>query len=177
MSMEEEQLALLKKHAAELNVIKDQLEQSTQKDALYEMVESIYLEIGKTTLGITDMNTALADLRATMQRKEEESKAWFAQLRTETEHLRTEKSHLAALLGHRDRELAALRDERNMLLHFLERMQAGTRSILNSSRWKIGNTIGEIKRKLLLRPQEPLTADHLIKTMEEIDAWKNDQQT
>lgn len=86
--------------------------------------------------------------------------------------------HLLELLQFRDYEISQLRSEietlkksKQRLLYLNQQMENGVNAILSSKRWKIGNFLGTIFQKILLRPEKDMPEEHLKKTLLKKQEW------
>ncbi|MBW1744047.1 MAG: glycosyltransferase, partial [Deltaproteobacteria bacterium] len=60
----------------------------------------------------------------------------------------------------------------NKLVNWMDELDIGISALLTSGRWKLGNTIGELVRKAMLKPRVPMATDHLDKIIERFRAWE-----
>ena len=73
--------------------------------------------------------------------------------------------------------IAALNGDRNKLEGILERYEGAVASLLESSRWRTGNAIGELRRRLLRQPEVPM-ATHFLKDLSlQFHDWKDRDKT
>ena len=73
--------------------------------------------------------------------------------------------------------IAAMNGDRNKLEGILERYEGAVTSLLESSRWRTGNAIGELRRRLLRQPEVPM-ATHFLKDLSlQFHDWKDRDKT
>jgi O-antigen biosynthesis protein len=73
--------------------------------------------------------------------------------------------------------IAALNGDRNKLEGIFERYEGAVASLLESSRWRTGNAIGEFRRGLLRQPEVPM-ATHFLKDLSlQFHDWKDRDKT
>lgn len=80
--------------------------------------------------------------------------------------------HLEALLKHRDLQNEMLQDTLYTLSRWVEELDGGINTLLDSKRWKIGSLIGELFRLITLRPKEPMPDEYLKKILTGYRAWR-----
>ena len=59
-----------------------------------------------------------------------------------------------------------------LLTGWIEELQKSTNTLLQSKRWKTGNAVGELKRKMLLRSKEPMPNDYINGVFEDYNSKK-----
>jgi len=86
-------------------------------------------------------------------------------------------------LKDKDRQLSKLRKQAKqesqdvkMLVRWVERLDKGILALLHSRQWKIGQTFGEIHRKVMRRPPRPTPQDHLVKVLRQFRNWKDSRK-
>lgn len=85
------------------------------------------------------------------------------------ERIQVQNAHLQNLRNAID----VLRTDRGKLESLLDGYEGAVQSLLASSRWRTGNAIGELKRRLLARAEVPL-ATHFIKDLStQFDDWRH----
>ncbi len=65
----------------------------------------------------------------------------------------------------------------DQLISWIEEFDFVTSIIVNSWGWRIGNAIGELSRRALLKPRVPMATDHLEKVKKRFRAWKRQFRT
>ncbi len=97
----------------------------------------------------------------------------------EINQLREKNDHLQALLNFRDSETEEFQykldqayNDIGYLMQRTEQLKKGITILFNSKRWKIGDLIGEWRRRILLQPSTPLPADYVEQTLSDYKKWK-----
>lgn len=75
-------------------------------------------------------------------------------------------------LRHLKNAVETLKVDRDKLEHIVERYDEAVSSLLSSSRWRIGNRIGELKRRLFRRPEVPLATHFLKELSVQFQDWR-----
>ncbi len=146
---------------------------------LHEMMKALFLQVGNCSADLSDLNVQLNEVREDFGRARKKD-------RKEIEHLLEEKAHLVALLGYRDREIEKLQNdllelkavnqklegEIRSLTGWLNKLQKYVEQLFRSNRWKIGKSFGELKRRLLFKPQENLREKDVNKIFKEYNSWQ-----
>ncbi len=104
--------------------------------------------------------------------RQEQLKEQLSGRERELAELKEEQNHLARLLQFRDREIIEQRETVAKLNLWLKELDTGVRVLLDSKRWKMGNSLGEMQRKVFMRPQVPMPEQHIIKVLKKYKAWK-----
>jgi hypothetical protein len=82
-------------------------------------------------------------------------------------------THLSALT----QQLEQRSEDMNRLVAWIEKLDTSISALLQSKRWKIGNAIGEVLRRVQLKPRVPTAPDALRTIMTQFQTWKrNDNQ-
>ena len=63
-----------------------------------------------------------------------------------------------------------------MLVEWIEGLEHGISALLSSRRWKTGNRLGELRRRLLLKPRVTMPVDILSDVFGHFNAWKKNYQ-
>ncbi len=170
MSSEEKRSELLELQATDLKAILTKIEALDRKNAIYEMVEAIYLEIGRLARQQRIEFEKLCQKEKEREEELEELKHGQHDMQEEIERLIDERAHLQGLLGHRDLEIRnyihendGYRREVQQLNHEIENLQKGVIDLLQSNRWKVGSFFGRVKSIILLRPREAAVSEYIEK--------------
>lgn len=93
-----------------------------------------------------------------------------------------QKSELQALkkeVADKDRQLTSLSiklkktsREIDKLVRWIEQLDRGIATMLNSRQWKIGHALGEARRLILLKPRVPTASDYLSGISREFHKWQ-----
>ncbi|MBW1743030.1 MAG: glycosyltransferase [Deltaproteobacteria bacterium] len=86
-------------------------------------------------------------------------------LRNEVKCHEERLEHQSKIMGQQSQDI-------NRLIHWIDELNLGISAMLNSWRWRFGNTVGEIRRRLLLKPKVPMASDHLLRIMRRVDKWR-----
>lgn len=103
---------------------------------------------------------------------------------TEVAQLKQRLSEAEKVVSEKDRQLSVLQNTLNKrnqdienLVGLIEQMNTGISAILKSQRWKVGNVIGELQRRVLFKSRIPMASDHLNKLEKRFQAWKTNSQS
>ncbi len=72
-----------------------------------------------------------------------------------------------------EKRLTWVRNDLVYLVRLLDNLQVNLITLLQSNRWKMGNFLGEIPRKIIFRPQVSMPAQHLEKLLKKYNTWKD----
>ena len=132
-------------------------------------------ELEKLHKELEQKNFQITKLWEAFNREQEEKEAFKNSLDHEEKNYQKEKGHLLTLLQFRDYENKNLKHLVRNLLRWNEKLEKGICALLNSKRWKMGNTLGELLRKLLFRSRESMPADYLEETIYKYNEWVNER--
>ena len=106
------------------------------------------------------------------QRREEQQKLREErrQRREEQQKLREERQRLKEMRH----ELNTAKRDTLQLVRWLETLDREVSALLQSRQWKAGHALGELYRRVLLRPRKPSAPDRLNETLEQFRAWRRD---
>ncbi len=157
------ELKRLKEEKDQLNELLQKRESTLQgmKDVFYEEKQMNEKEIEMLKLKLKELDDCA---------KHEKEKA---------EQLEKEKERLKIIVDRKDTELVEIRKQLNSLhkdkdrlTKWLDDLQVGISELLSSNRWKMGNALGELQRKLLLKPNVPMPAKFIEKVLGQYNDWK-----
>jgi len=151
----EERAEVVKAKDEELSQIKGALQEA-------EAAIGIGKEEGRILqAGINERNDALKkkDEELTdIQRELAESKESEARQKEEIERLQS--------------EIREQSQDIKQLIRWIEQLDHDIEAILKSRRWRFGNAIGELGRRVRFKPRVPMSADHLYKVLDNFHAWQ-----
>jgi len=124
---------------------------------------------------LNQKNFQIAKLWDALNREQEEKQSVTEALQKENTSFQQEKDHLVTLLQFRDYENRNLRYAVRNLIRWNEKLDQGIRALLQSKRWMIGNTLGELFRKIFFRPKKPMPADYLEETLSKYNKWLSER--
>ncbi len=155
----EKLIQLLKSQEADLKAILAKVKSLDQEQNFYEMIEAIYLEVGR----LADSKTEMIHLSNLLSQS------------NESERLKEERDHLCNLLSHRDLEIDGLRRDIHLLKNLIMNLHEGVNALLHSKRWKVGSLFGMLTNILLLRRREAIGVEYLEKVFCEFQQWEKTQ--
>ena len=124
--------------------------------------------IAKEFANLREQINKLSNLQESLEAKQEE-----------LDSLQEKQEHLKSLLEFRDYENNKLRhelkfkDEDNKkLIKWIEKLNVSISKLLQSKRWKTGHFIGELQRKLLIRPKRIMEEDKINEIFYDYRSWK-----
>ncbi|MBA3472887.1 MAG: glycosyltransferase [Rubrobacter sp.] len=77
-------------------------------------------------------------------------------------------------LEQKSRDIEQLEQDVKTLAHWSKTLDAGVSALLDSRRWKMGNTITELGRRAMFRPEVPTVMDDLNVIGESFRAWREE---
>lgn len=126
------------------------------------------------TLKFTDTATRLLERverdRLEMQIEHFQNRTALRQL--ENRHGR-ETERLRRRLADLEKRSAQASSEVDTLTSWIEQLNNGVSLVLNSRRWKLGHTLGQVLRRVLRKPPEPAVPVAIQKVRKEFNAWRN----
>ncbi|MBA3473387.1 MAG: glycosyltransferase [Rubrobacter sp.] len=81
-------------------------------------------------------------------------------------------SELDRRLARKSKQLAQKSQEVERLTLWFEELRAGVTALLNSRQWRAGRAVGELHRRLLLRPRVPTALDYVDTVTEKFRFWR-----
>ena len=93
-------------------------------------------------------------------------------------HQETAKAHQETAKARQETAKASRETERThrvvgKLIGWMDELDIAVPALLDSQRWKIGNTLGEFRRRIMLRPNEPMASERLQHVLGEFHSWRN----
>jgi|GEM_PF-4031375 len=153
----------LDKQLENLEALNRKLQELDPENPSRDMVDALYLELGRAFEEIASLNRCLAEVE-----KGEESE----QRQREIKELAEKKEHLLRLLKFRDYENEKLREDYTRLEGWIKRLQKDHRQLVNSSSWKLGKALVSLFNKLRLKRQKHDAAKQIDKIFEEFESFK-----
>ena len=115
-----------------------------------------------------DIRSIRQELRRELQRVNQQLSHKDSELAERTRQL----SELDKQLARKSRQLAQKSQDVERLVLWFEELHAGVSALLNSRQWRAGRVVGELHRKLLLRPRVPTAPDYLNSVVEKFRSWR-----
>lgn len=110
----------------------------------------------------------LTDIQSTRQESRRELQRINQQLSDKDSRLASKDRQLSEF----DKQLARKSQDMERLVLWFEELRAGISALLNSRQWRAGRAVGELYRRLLLRPRAPTAMDHLNVVMKKFRSWR-----
>lgn len=125
---------------------------------------------------VTGIKSELHKERMAFCEERERLKAEVSELR----HNIFDKDHA---LAEKDRQLSEFKDKVNrqtqdieMITAWIEQMKAGFAMLLDTHRWKMGNALGELQRKMLFKRRQPMVTDCIDSMYQDFQKWKQENK-
>ena len=164
----EDHLKLLDDQLKSLEVIHKKILQMETEDPSLDILETLYVELGKVYQEISKVATKqeekdhlLDEVQQLLIEKENSLK--------ELNHYRDKKEHLIKLLKFREHENELLRKDRDKLVLWMRKLRNGYKAILDSNSWKIGSAIVRVANKIRFKSINNITLKRMDKTFEEFE--------
>lgn len=117
---------------------------------------------------LRDIQSTRQELRRELQRVNQQLADRDAQLASKDRQL----SELDEQLTQKSDQLMRKSQDVERLILWFEETSAATSDLLNSRQWRAGHAIGELRRRLLLKPKGPMATDYLDVIMTKFRAWR-----
>lgn len=116
-----------------------------------------------------------AEIRSIRQELRRELQRVNQQLSRKDSELAEKSRQLSELdkeLARKSRQLAQKSQDVERLILWFEELRAGVSALLNSRQWRAGRVVGELHRRLLLRPKVPTALDYVDTVTEKFGSWR-----
>lgn len=182
-----EQQAILRAKEAEVSDLRERLSESERVLAeIREQVVEVKSELDRERMTWQEERQRLeverAEQREEVGRLREELEQQQAVLRAkeaEVVELRQRMDDKEHALAEKDRQLLEFKDKVNRqaqdiekLTGWVEQMRAGVSRLLKSRRWKVGNALGELQRKMLFKRRQPMVTNSIENIYQDFQKWK-----
>lgn len=182
-----EQQAVLRAKEDEVLGLRERLSESERALAkMQEQVAGLKSELERERVTWQEERQRLEVERAAQQeeagRLREELEQQVAALRgkeTEVAELKQRLDDKERELAEKDRQLSEFKGKVNQqaqdiekLTGWVEQMKAGVSRLLKSRRWKVGNALGELQRKVLFKRRQPMVTDSIDNMYKDFQKWK-----
>lgn len=138
------------------------------KDDLHTPADMDALENSGLEWQSADLQNARQELRRELQRLNQQLSDKDLQLASKDRRI----SELDEQLAQRSRQLVQESQDLKRLVHWFEELHGAILALLSSRQWRAGRVVGELHRRLLLRPRVPTALDHLDTVTEKFRSWR-----
>jgi GT2 family glycosyltransferase/glycosyltransferase involved in cell wall biosynthesis len=118
-----------------------------------------------------EMQIELQEDRIALRKLKNQHEKQVKNLREQQRVAEARISQLQRSVSKENQETASPEIER--LASWIEQLDAGVSLILNSRRWKLGHTLGQVLRRVLRKPPEPAAPVAIQQVRKEFNAWRN----
>lgn len=121
----------------------------------------------------TEVKSVLDREQMTWQEERQCLEAEIEEQREEARHFREDlEQQMAALRAKEARQAQDI----EKLAGWVEQMMAGVSLLLSTHRWKVGNALGELQRKILFKRRQPIVTDSIDYICQDFQRWKQAQK-
>jgi len=142
---------------------------------LQDSLQKLTTELQAKETEVADIRQRLEDADRTLTEKDKQIQA----KETEIADIKQKLEDADRAVLEKENKLLSVKTElqkRNKdvetLIHWLEKLDHGISELLKSWRWKVGNSLGEIRRRLLFQRPVPMASDLIVDTFRIFHAWK-----
>jgi glycosyltransferase involved in cell wall biosynthesis len=140
-----------------------------------QQIETFEAQLRENKASLQAKETELQELRPrfldterAMSQAQETLATLEAEKNAKNQQLKTLEEKAARLTN----ELSTSSRRIQMLVEWMESLEHVIGALLNSRRWKTGNMLGEVRRRLLRRPRVTMPVDCLSDIFDQFNAWK-----
>ncbi len=167
-------------------MLRDDFYKPTDADALRMENELLAFEARFLKAQLAESERSIARLEHSERDKESEVSRLQLQLADNTRRLedlwrlgeedREGRRRLEEERRRLEEERRRLEEANQRLVRWVEVLDAGISALLDSRQWKSGRALGELRRRVMLKPRVPTAQDHLSQVLQEFRDWKESRK-